>query len=524
MSANPNPYYISQSPASVRTSLAQDIQTVFEPLIQTQAEIAAGVIPVNFGFAPMDVRRYGAKGDGVTDDTFPIQAAVNVAMQQRGTVYLPATALWYKTTVPISITAALDIKGDGPNGSQIISAGIVSNYILDFNCVAANIVENIQISGITIRSDNNLATGMRLNNVANVLIREVRYYNLADGEFLDGTRTFNISHEHVAVAGTITNCVRFAPNFIGGGQFVFDSGCAFGGSVGILVPTTAFVDTISCYGVNFEGCSANGVQIRGTCATLAMPGCRFEAGTGIDVLLRPFGAAEYVYGFTISAMFDKSNAAAQPCISMGGDAGLVRGFSITGCTVRHSISAYGTTMVQLNGDGNSGLISGNRIQGTTGGGAGVVSGQRPGVVVFGNENVTGALPEYWGQATGGMSQGTWTPTDGSGAALAFTAASGQWTQLGRQVFWQAFVQYPATASGNNSEIAGLPFAVGHLGGNGEGRAGAVVNVTNLGAVIGIYQGLNVSTDFTFVNPQTGASITNATLSGKFVYCSGTYSQ
>lgn len=51
------------------------------PLIfpRTAAEIAAGVMPTNYLYAPGDVRRYGAVGDGVTDDRAAIQTAITVA-------------------------------------------------------------------------------------------------------------------------------------------------------------------------------------------------------------------------------------------------------------------------------------------------------------------------------------------------------------------------------------------------------------------------------------------------------------
>jgi hypothetical protein len=45
---------------------------------QTAAEIAAGVTPTDYGYAPGDVRRYGFNGDGgTTDNTIAFQAALN---------------------------------------------------------------------------------------------------------------------------------------------------------------------------------------------------------------------------------------------------------------------------------------------------------------------------------------------------------------------------------------------------------------------------------------------------------------
>lgn len=46
---------------------------------RTAAEIAAGVTPVNYAYVPGDIRRYGAKIDGSTDDTAAVQTAIDLA-------------------------------------------------------------------------------------------------------------------------------------------------------------------------------------------------------------------------------------------------------------------------------------------------------------------------------------------------------------------------------------------------------------------------------------------------------------
>jgi hypothetical protein len=54
-------------------------------------------------------------------------------------------------------------------------------------------------------------------------------------------------------------------------------------------------------------------------------------------------------------------------------------------------------------------------------------------------------------------EGTWVPTDGSGAGLAFTVSACRYTKVGRLVTVQGSVTYPATASGSNAIWGGFPF-------------------------------------------------------------------
>jgi len=56
-------------------------------------------------------------------------------------------------------------------------------------------------------------------------------------------------------------------------------------------------------------------------------------------------------------------------------------------------------------------------------------------------------------------EGTWTPTDASGAGLSFSNTSGNcfYTKIGRTVTVTFRLTYPSTASGNTAVVGGLPF-------------------------------------------------------------------
>jgi hypothetical protein len=56
-------------------------------------------------------------------------------------------------------------------------------------------------------------------------------------------------------------------------------------------------------------------------------------------------------------------------------------------------------------------------------------------------------------------EGTWTPTDASGAGLTFSQVNASYVKIGKMVYLMAYLAYPTTASSANSLIGGIPFTV-----------------------------------------------------------------
>lgn len=90
--------------------------------VRTPAEVAAGVTPINTAYDPYNVRRYGAKGDGVTDDTAAINAAILVASQTNAGA--PGSAVLFPVgTYEISSTITL------PNHVKLVGANKEASVI-----------------------------------------------------------------------------------------------------------------------------------------------------------------------------------------------------------------------------------------------------------------------------------------------------------------------------------------------------------------------------------------------------------
>jgi hypothetical protein len=109
-------------------------------------------------------------------------------------------------------------------------------------------------------------------------------------------------------------------------------------------------------------------------------------------------------------------------------------------------------------------------------------------------------------------EGTWVPTDASGAGLVFTVASCRYTKIGRAVTIQGKIIYPTTASTATAAFSGLPFAASDI---------IPLNLIYTGAANLAYVfGAGVS-QIDFYNAG-GTSATNVSLSGVSIWFSGTY--
>lgn len=114
-------------------------------------------------------------------------------------------------------------------------------------------------------------------------------------------------------------------------------------------------------------------------------------------------------------------------------------------------------------------------------------------------------------------EGTWTPTDGSGAGLTFTVYSATYTKIGRVVMFEASIFWPSTASALPTKVSGLPFASA----SGDDNTGGWCPVgTSAGAFYG-WQINRGTTNFTGTT-NANSDVTNANMSGKFVKGFGWY--
>lgn len=121
----------------------------------------------------LNVRWFGAKGDGVTDDTAAIQAALDNGSGAYGkSVYLPATDVannkWYRITSPLVIRRSIRFFGDsGPQrgSSRITPDGGVGGIVVDTTAFGGVAIEDIACTCVTRTGS---AVGLILKARANI--------------------------------------------------------------------------------------------------------------------------------------------------------------------------------------------------------------------------------------------------------------------------------------------------------------------------------------------------------------------
>lgn len=141
----------------------------------------------------LNVRLFGAKGDGVADDTEAIQAAISSALEDRGgTVFLPAGT--YLVTQPIALESGVSLVGASQMSTVVKKTNDTSNTD-GFDCVfyarkkVGWHIQGVTVIGnrtrdpadgaITVSSDGILAYGCSYFFLQDVRVQECQYgFNL----------------------------------------------------------------------------------------------------------------------------------------------------------------------------------------------------------------------------------------------------------------------------------------------------------------------------------------------------------
>jgi len=149
-------------------------------LYYTNARVYANISPL-LAFT-YNVKKYGAVGNQVVDDTTAIQNAINAAQATGGAVYFPAGT--YKITSPLTITTTTGdpgyrphLLGEGVGASGIYQATANQNAINIVSAGASMPNSYVTIAGLTI-----FGTGDGVSTGTAISINESSYLTIRDCE------------------------------------------------------------------------------------------------------------------------------------------------------------------------------------------------------------------------------------------------------------------------------------------------------------------------------------------------------
>jgi hypothetical protein len=186
----------------------------------------------------VSVKDFGATGDGVTDDTADIQAAINanrngeIVWFPDGTYLTSGIIVYSDCHLAFSPGAVLKMSANGV---------CVKTRNLTTQTYVTNAVSRVRIDNLEINMDGKLGFGLLLEGATHAHIEKPRVYNVGNGTFSynDGVATDTYSSAGIALKGVfgVQGCYY---NRVQRAQVVGTS--TSGGSNGIYMGTTASGD------------------------------------------------------------------------------------------------------------------------------------------------------------------------------------------------------------------------------------------------------------------------------------------
>lgn len=420
----------------------------------------------------INVKWFGATGNGVADDSSAIQLALNNADNH---VFFPQGI--YVVNSALTLPTRINFTGVGSHVGSIIK-GTHAGNIFEYADLDFAVFEKMAFMGAGCNAFYQTTTTATYTQ--NITWRDCHFYgdlteciygNLIFCKIIDNTfgyyGTVGASHRHIASLGSATNLTnvnlitrnRFY-NAVGSESTLFDSG-----------------QNIIIYDNNYEANSCLPIRLNGILGP-EVESNWFEANTGTVAEIE-INAGTHVIDSTPTTVTGNTFIPS---------AGITQAVTIN------------NPLTKLYFDRNDGIMTGR-----------VVSNDMTKVYSLLGNSFTGlALSDYIWQDSGAF-----TITDGSGAALVMAGGAGTYKRNGNAVSFSFPITYPATADASPARLTGLPFT-------------SFADIQVIGGVdnTGLDLKYTVDASSLTITPYISATAftrpTNAQMSGAQLYISGTY--
>jgi hypothetical protein len=424
----------------------------------------------------VSVKDFGAVGDGVTDDTVAIQAAINyLNTLNGGTLLFPAGT--FKVTAPITLADRIKMVGSGGHAGTLISGTHAGNI---FQCVELYFAEFEEMaftgSGCTAIRQTGSPT---VNYLAELEVRRCHFYgqlaeciygNLIFARIVNSTfgyfGTAGATHRHIMSLGTATNASNC--NLIEGNLFFYAKGNE---------------------SIRFD-----------SGADLTIRNNDFEQNTALPIRLNGMtNARVYENWFELNSIATSEIEVNVGSFIIDSKPTIVsENHFVPAASITNVVKINNTGLTDLYFDRNTGNLTGKSITNS----AANIKSQ------FGNIFTGLSVPSRIYQETGSL-----VIIDGSGAGLVFAGGSSTFMREGNKITFSASFTYPTNTDPSNAKIAGLPYACNSV------SVGSILTNLAGGVDIATDTGANTATLFA---PGTLTPLTNTQLSGKVLYITLTY--
>ena len=150
----------------------KDILALYDKNVEAGAGIngwAASLVSIGNGRTQADknsdiisVKDFGAKGDGVTNDTIAINKAIAAMIANNFTLYIPAGEYLFDSTISITAKDNICIKGDGRQKSKLVYVGTKTDIDLITIGDGLTSFRGLQLEGFNIDSRTRMTNGVAL--------------------------------------------------------------------------------------------------------------------------------------------------------------------------------------------------------------------------------------------------------------------------------------------------------------------------------------------------------------------------
>lgn len=251
-----------------------------------------------------NVKQYGAKGDGTTDDTTAIQGAINAAQGTNGVVFFPAGTYLHRTE--LLVTAPIRLTGDGATILSTACAGINFQNVYISAASSTSTTVGLEIDHLTFDvtgghvfyntnfnkfSFHDLRLVQRSSNFA------VWYSNNASANQLTGLLYNIVSRVYGA---TRTTPAWYVLSSIGGGMaFITVMNCLFQNANSDATQFFVWFEATGTHnytnGIKFIQCTFDSAY-GGCVKMLSTQACSFESCNVVDTFTTAAGNSMYYIG------------------------------------------------------------------------------------------------------------------------------------------------------------------------------------------------------------------------------------